>query len=170
MNEAYNVDCMEYMKTLPDNAFDLAVVDPPYGGVTQGGYMKNKMSGNGKASYHDYHLALWQFSKPGKEYFNELFRVAKNQIIWGGTITRRFSLIRKGGSYGTRKSPTKSVLHPLNWRGRRLTDRHEYFGSYGTVCFRVIQSTKNRKYTQRRNRSRYTAGFSKNMRNRATRY
>ena len=41
MNEAYNMDCMEYMKTLPDNAFDLAVVDPPYGGgLTEGGGCK----------------------------------------------------------------------------------------------------------------------------------
>lgn len=84
MNIAINTDCMEYMKTLPDKAFDLAVVDPPYGGVTQGGYMQNKMSGNGKAAYNDYHLALWQFSKPGEEYFAELFRVSRNQIIWGG--------------------------------------------------------------------------------------
>ena len=41
MNEAYNMDCMEYMKTLPDDAFDLAVVDPPYGaGFTEGGGCK----------------------------------------------------------------------------------------------------------------------------------
>lgn len=36
MNIAYNCDCMEYMKTLPDNAFDLAVVDPPYGDAGNG--------------------------------------------------------------------------------------------------------------------------------------
>lgn len=35
MTETYNIDCMEYMKTLPDKAFDLAVVDPPYGGGSQ---------------------------------------------------------------------------------------------------------------------------------------
>lgn len=41
MNEAYNIDCMEYMKTLSDDAFDLAVVDPPYGaGFTEGGGCK----------------------------------------------------------------------------------------------------------------------------------
>ena len=38
MNEAYNIDCMEYMKSLPDNYFDLCVADPPYGaGLTEGG-------------------------------------------------------------------------------------------------------------------------------------
>ena len=41
MNEAYNIDCMEYMATLPDKVFDLAVVDPPYGaGFTEGGGCK----------------------------------------------------------------------------------------------------------------------------------
>lgn len=86
MNEAYNVDCMEYMKTLPDNAFDLAVVDPPYGGVTQGGYMQNKMPSGGKVKYPDYNLTLWAQPKPQPEYFDELQRVAKNQIIWGGEL------------------------------------------------------------------------------------
>lgn len=41
MNIAYNIDCMEYMRTLPDNAFDLAIVDPPYGG-------DNSQNGGGK--------------------------------------------------------------------------------------------------------------------------
>lgn len=48
MNEAYNIDCMEYMKTLPDNAFDLAVVDPPYGG----GFTEN---GGCKGWFTKYH-------------------------------------------------------------------------------------------------------------------
>ena len=39
MNVTYNMDCMEYMRTLPDKAFDLAVVDPIYGDVTKGGYI-----------------------------------------------------------------------------------------------------------------------------------
>lgn len=82
----YNMDCMEGMKEFPDKYFDLAIVDPPYGGITQGGYMQNKM-GDGpshKANYRDYHLALWQYNKPSIEYFNELQRVSCNQIIWGG--------------------------------------------------------------------------------------
>lgn len=79
----YNMDCMEGMKEFPDNYFDLAITDPVYGGVTKGGYMKNK-GGEHKAKRIDYHLALWAQEKTGKEYFKELFRVSKNQIIWGG--------------------------------------------------------------------------------------
>lgn len=41
----YNMDCMDGMKIFPDKFFDLAIVDPPYGGVTQGGYMTNQMGG-----------------------------------------------------------------------------------------------------------------------------
>lgn len=79
----YNMDCMEGMREFPDQYFDLAIVDPPYGGVTKGGYMTNSMAG-GVARYRDYHLALWNFDKPTIDYFKELQRVSKNQIIWGG--------------------------------------------------------------------------------------
>ncbi len=79
----YNMDCMDGMKEFPDNYFDLAIVDPVYGGVTQGGYMTNR-AGGGIASHPEYNLALWQQEKTGPEYFRELFRVSKNQIIWGG--------------------------------------------------------------------------------------
>lgn len=80
----YNMDCMEGMKEFPDKFFDLAIVDPPYGGVTQGGYMTNQMGGGVAKNRNDYHLSLWQCDKPNKAYFDELQRVSKNQVIWGG--------------------------------------------------------------------------------------
>lgn len=80
----YNLDCMDGMREFPDAYFDLAIVDPPYGGVTQGGYMSNKVSGGVAKNRNDYNLDLWGQAAPGPEYFRELFRVSKNQIIWGG--------------------------------------------------------------------------------------
>ena len=80
----YNMDCMQGMKEFPDDFFDLAIVDPPYGGVTKGGYMRNQVSGGKARNRTDYHLGLWQCDKPTKEYFDELRRVSKNQIIWSG--------------------------------------------------------------------------------------
>jgi site-specific DNA-methyltransferase (adenine-specific) len=77
MIELYNMDCMEAMKDIPDNAYDLAIVDIPYGlgdKLTQGGTWANKYK-KGDAS--------WDVL-PSDEYFDELFRVSKNQIIWGG--------------------------------------------------------------------------------------
>ena len=73
----YNQDCMEAMKEMSDNQFDLAIVDPPYGiDVT-------KMTlGNGKNKIFR-GLSDWDSNTPNADYFLELFRVTKNQIIWG---------------------------------------------------------------------------------------
>lgn len=79
----YCMDCMAGMQEFPDKYFDLAIVDPVYGGVTQGGYMTNR-AGGGIADHPEYNLALWRQEKTGAGYFRELFRVSKNQIIWGG--------------------------------------------------------------------------------------
>ena len=78
-----NCDNMELMKRFPDNHFDLAIVDPPYGLDKKlssgGGKMKNSPF---KKLYKESNQ--WDVSIPEKEYFDELFRVSKNQIIWGG--------------------------------------------------------------------------------------
>ena len=85
----YNADCMDYLKDYPDGYFDLAIADPVYGDVTGGGYVTGKyngikMSKGASALQKDYHTSLWSQDKTQKEFFNELFRVSKNQIIWGG--------------------------------------------------------------------------------------
>jgi site-specific DNA-methyltransferase (adenine-specific) len=70
---------MDYMKTLEDKAFDLAIVDPPYGigkKLTSGG------CGAGLQNMVNSNADKWDI-KPKKEYFNQLFRVSRNQIIWG---------------------------------------------------------------------------------------
>lgn len=83
----YNADCMEHLKDYPDGYFDLAIADPVYGDVTQGGYMTHnngQMIGTGKGRQKGYHASLWSQSKTQKDFFDELFRVSKAQIIWGG--------------------------------------------------------------------------------------
>ncbi len=87
MNLAYNMDCMEAMRWMPDKCFDLAVVDPVYGDVSAGGYMKG--TGGGIAKQNKYCNRLWTQAKTGTEYFDELFRVSKNQIIFGGNYFMR---------------------------------------------------------------------------------
>lgn len=74
MNVAYNMDYMEYMRTLPDKAFDLAVVDPPYRDAAENAPTKDMRRNGTIACFGD---------KPTKEYFEELQRVSKEQIIWG---------------------------------------------------------------------------------------
>lgn len=78
MNIAYNMDCMEYMSTLPDKAFDLAVVDPPYGININHNIGRRKGDKPSK-----YKRVTWDRTPPSKEYFDELSRVSHNQIVWG---------------------------------------------------------------------------------------
>lgn len=148
MNQTFNMDCMEYMKTLPDKYFDLAVVDPPYGGGADvdaferdekgahfvgrgrskkyaliggganwenkersrfgGTFDKYKIGDNnicaertGGTWAHKYgkNVRHWDVAPP-QEYFDELARVSKNQIIWGGNYfalppTRCFLIWKK---------------------------------------------------------------------------
>jgi len=72
------MDCMEALKEIPDNYFELAIVDPPYGiGI-------NHNMGRRKGNKHsDYKKVNWDNEPPNENYFNELIRVSKNQIIWG---------------------------------------------------------------------------------------
>lgn len=81
----YNMDCIEGMKHFPDKYFDLAIVDPPYGGggKTDTGGQSVSRTGRGWAKKYGDKIANWDYA-PGEEYFKELFRVSKNQIIWGG--------------------------------------------------------------------------------------
>jgi site-specific DNA-methyltransferase (adenine-specific) len=81
--ELLNVDCMEFMRGLPDKFYSLAIVDPPYGIMDRmynGGY-RNPSTVKFKA-----HIAVkrWDCATPDPDYFTELFRVAEHAIIWGG--------------------------------------------------------------------------------------
>lgn len=80
-NTLYNMDCMEGLKGIPDGCFDLAIVDPPhFSGPERREYYGREISPIGvKRLYRK--SKRWEV--PGQEYFDELFRVSKNQIIWG---------------------------------------------------------------------------------------
>ena len=82
----YNLDCMEYMATLPDKAFDLAIVDPPYG---IGNFVQT--SGNVRGA-----AVTWNDSIPPQGYFDELERVSVERIIWGANYYNCFN--DKGGA------------------------------------------------------------------------
>lgn len=85
----YNMDCIEGMRRFPDKYFDLAIVDPIYGDVTKGQYMSESVNGkymaaNQKAVEKVYHKEVFRQPKTDRSYFEELFRVSNNQIVWGG--------------------------------------------------------------------------------------
>jgi site-specific DNA-methyltransferase (adenine-specific) len=79
-----NEDNMLLMARYPDNYFDLAIVDPPYGiNAAKEKFTPKNGTWNGKKKV-GYKTKNWDSEIPNQEYFNELFRVSKNQIIWGG--------------------------------------------------------------------------------------
>ena len=87
MIELLNIDCMEYMKTLPDKAFDLAVVDPPYG-------LGNRLSDGGGKLKNTPMAVLYRGKdwdvKPTPKYWEQLFRISKNQVIHGANYFLEF--------------------------------------------------------------------------------
>jgi len=78
----FNEDCIEVMKRYADKHFDLAIVDPPYGNIDAIGLIDNKKIGKQATKRKGYHL--FENIAPNNEYYFELDRVSKNQIIWGG--------------------------------------------------------------------------------------
>ena len=82
MITATNEDCMDLLKRTPDKYFELSIVDPPYGI----GANKEKEH-NGWKSYG---VKEWDNKIPNKDYFAELFRVSRNQIVWGGNYMTEF--------------------------------------------------------------------------------
>lgn len=91
MIELINVDCMEYMAEQPDDAFDLAIVDPPYGIDAANIFGGNeRKSGNGAAMKTAFEKKDWDLRVPDKVYFDELMRISKNQIVWGANYMSNF--------------------------------------------------------------------------------
>ena len=85
MINLYNKDCMEAMKEMDDNQFDLAIVDPPYG-IGEDGRKGVRTSPSRPNSYKrkpKYESKGWDCKPPDKPYFEELLRVSKNVIVFG---------------------------------------------------------------------------------------
>jgi len=81
LNQIILADCMDIMRDIPDKYFELAIVDPPYG-IDR--YNKNDGGNSNKIKSFGDKDKNWNNIKPDNLYFEELFRISKNQIIWGG--------------------------------------------------------------------------------------
>ena len=87
-SDVFNVDCVQYMKQLPDNYFDLAIADPPYSHgnsetIIKGGrFHKGRFNRYRQVNGQEIDIDEWD-KTPSDEFFEQLFRVSKNQIIWG---------------------------------------------------------------------------------------
>ena len=126
--ELLNIDCMDYMATLPNKAFDLAIVDPPYGiDVSKTG----EVGGDNLAKATNYGAKDWDKSAPSDYYFSEIARVSKNQIIWGANHFM---------SRLNRSSPCWIVWDKDNSGG--FADAELAFTSFGTAV-RIFKFTWN---------------------------
>ncbi len=83
-SEVYLEDCVKALKRFNDKHFDLAIVDPPYGNIDAIGLIDNKKKGKQATKRTNY--KLFENIAPDDEYYCELARVSKNQIIWGGNF------------------------------------------------------------------------------------
>jgi len=91
MNKVYLMDCMEGMRGTPDKYYDLAVVDPPYGiGIDGAIHIRKPDRPSTWDMIEKYERKEWDIQIPDAEYWKELFRVSKNQIVWGGNYFTEF--------------------------------------------------------------------------------
>jgi site-specific DNA-methyltransferase (adenine-specific) len=84
----YNADCMEIMKGFADKQFSICIVDPPYG--INRDCQKSTFCKNSKHNRKFFEKKNWDKCIPDEDYFNELFRVSKNQIIWGANYFTKY--------------------------------------------------------------------------------
>ena len=88
--QVYNDDCMNIMQQYKDGHFDLAIVDPPYGiNIQKMSFTQNKKGGIARRKDYS-NISEWDTKIPSINYFQELFRVSKSQIIWGGELFCKF--------------------------------------------------------------------------------
>ena len=125
--EITNEDCMDLLKRSKDNEYDLAICDPPYSGNDAIGLKDNKNQGKQATKRKNY--KVFKNVSPAAEYFNQLKRVSKNQIIWGVNFYNNYNLSggrlvwdKKGTAFGRAEmaylSMTKSVnICEIVWNG-----------------------------------------------------
>jgi len=86
LSDVFNEDCIQVMKRYPDKFFDLAVVDPPYG-IGNDGERKSTSKHGGRRAKE---FKGWDNQTPEQDYWDDLFRVSKNQIVWGANYFTQY--------------------------------------------------------------------------------
>jgi len=144
MIELHNIDCMKYLATCKDNAFELAIVDPPYG-INFGEFNRtNKTSDGTRYKANKYKNGNWDTSIPNDQYFFELMRVSKNQIIWGGNYFPQLWINGcKGFIFWYKGNPVPNFSDgELAWTSFNKVARQFDFRYYGGLEGKISASEK----------------------------
>lgn len=136
---AFNMDCLEAMRSMPDKAFDLAVVDPPYG--------VNRFQNGQPTRLNKYgSMETANDLRPTKEYFGELFRVSRNQVIWGYNHLSDLLPATKEFIFWYKHQPVPTYSDgELAWTSFTKTAKcfdYPYFGSTGADTERIHPTQK----------------------------
>ncbi len=121
----YQADCMDMLPQVPDNYYQLCIVDPPYG-------IGNFTQSDRKQKYKNYGEYTWNVQIPNKEYFQELKRVSGNQIIWGANYYNCFT----GGAaiIWDKKNPhpnmSRCEIASVSWGKRTVMIEIMHFGAH----------------------------------------
>ena len=143
----YNGDNMELMKQTPDGYFDISICDPPYG-LDFGKFNRTNKDSNGiRYKANRYHHGDWDSGIPTDEYFDELFRVSKNIICWGGNY---FPYLWKNGCRGFifwyKKNPAPNFSDgELAWTSFDTVAKcceYMYFGNINSEQERIHSTQK----------------------------
>ena len=110
-----HADCMDLMREFPDKHFDIAICDPPYG-------IGNFIPQTGKRKAGNFDAVAWNDAAPSPEYFQELRRVSKNQIIWGANYYNCFT----GGAIVWDKNQVNPKLSRCEIASNSIGDRVAY--------------------------------------------
>ena len=117
-----NQNCLDYMKTLPDKSFDLVLTDPPYG---IGSWSVNS-TGGFMTKEEAQKINEWDSGTPSEEYFNEIFRISKAWIIWGGNY------------FSIPPSP-KVIIWDKVQQGMHFAEAEVAFTSFTTGTTRIVK-------------------------------
>ena len=138
LNKVYNQDCLEAMKQMKDNEFSLAIVDVPYG-IGRSGQKKIISKKGTKQNKKYFEDKKWDNEIPKKEYFDQLFRVSKNQVIWGANFllenlknTKSF-LIWYKGQQGLNQSDCEIAWTSFNENIRMIEINRTVFLKENTI-------------------------------------